>query len=92
MDEVLIVIFPKGKPEDVCEELRKEYLNSLAKGISRFKFMLITDLPVRDWIDYVKCVLETNISATIRVDQVEPDSDEARELLKRSDIIKIPKE
>ncbi len=89
---MVLAIIPKGPPERICEEIRREYLNALAKGVSRFKFIVITDLPIRDWIDYVKCVLETNIAATIRVDQVEPDSDEVKYVLEDPKVIKIPRE
>ena len=50
--------------------MRREYVSRLAKGFTHFNFLVVSRGPVREWLDHVKCVLETNVSATIVVKQV----------------------
>ncbi|MCD6278360.1 MAG: hypothetical protein J7J11_01620 [Desulfurococcales archaeon] len=66
----------RKQPEEVCQLIKNKFNELLNFGYSKFKFIVVTGRDLRDWIDYVRCIIEYNISATITIDQVHELSEE----------------
>jgi hypothetical protein len=67
-----LVIFAKGDKNLLCNKLREEYVKALNEGVHYLRIFVVSDAPIREWFDYVKCVLIDNIALTITVHQVSP--------------------
>ncbi|HDD26624.1 MAG TPA: hypothetical protein ENF75_06005 [Acidilobales archaeon] len=70
MNEVVFLIKPKGEYAKFCEKVKRKYFEYLSKGVTKFRFLVVSDDPLHRWIESVRCVLEINIAATIIVNQV----------------------
>lgn len=78
------------QPEEVCQLLRREFNEYLIKGYPSFEFIVVTPGKIYEWLDYIKCVIEYNIVATIVVKQVSAASEELlREAKKVSNSILV---
>jgi len=83
----------KSQPEDICHFIKKKFNEFLSLGYTTFKFIVVTDKELNEWIDYVRCIIEYNISATITIDQVNEMSEEVvRNAEKISDFLIIKHE
>jgi len=69
----------RKQPEEVCQIIKNKFNELLNFGHSKFKFIIVTGKDLSDWIDYVRCIIEYNISATITIDQMNELSEEVAE-------------